>query len=155
MNYLRMKGKPENIFIRGAIPTAKISESVQKHAAKKEIGAHAIFLGQVRADELKEGIVTAIEYTAYEEMAIEKAHEIREAVFAKYPVTCMHIYHSMGQVKAGEICFFVFTSAPHRREAIDACNEIVERIKAELPVWGRELLGNDQHVWKKNACMNR
>lgn len=146
-----MKKKPKNIFIRGAIPAAKISESVQKHATQTEIGAHAIFLGQVRADELKEGTVTAIEYTAYEEMAIEKAYEIREAVFAKYPVTCMHIYHSMGQVKVGEICFFVFTSASHRREAIDACNEIVERIKAELPVWGCELLGKDKHVWKKST----
>jgi molybdopterin synthase catalytic subunit len=146
-----MKRKPKNIFIQGAIQAAKISESVQKHASQTEIGAHAIFLGQVRADEKKEGTVTAIEYTAYEEMAIEKAHEIREAVFAKYPVTCIHIYHSLGQVNAGEICFFVFTSAPHRRETIDACNEIVERIKAELPVWGRELLGKNKHVWKKNT----
>ncbi|MFW6257738.1 MAG: molybdenum cofactor biosynthesis protein MoaE, partial [Prolixibacteraceae bacterium] len=71
--------------------------------------------------------------------------------FAKFPVTCMHIYHSLGQVNVGEICLFVFTSAPHRREAIDACNEIVERIKAELPVWGRELIGKDKHVWKKNT----
>lgn len=146
-----MKREPKNIFIQGAIPAAKISESVQKHTTQTEIGAHAIFLGQVRADEKKEGTVTAIEYTAYEEMAIEKAHEIRETVFAKYPIACMHIYHSLGRVNVGEICFFVFTSGPHRREAIDACNEIVERIKAELPVWGRELLGKDKHMWKKNT----
>lgn len=144
-----MKREPKNIFIRGAIPATKISELVQKHATQTEIGAHAIFLGQVRADKQKEGTVTAIEYTAYEEMAIEKAHEIREAVFAKYPVACMHIYHSLEQVKVGEICFFVFASAPHRHEAINACNEIVERIKAELPVWGRELLENEKYVWKK------
>jgi molybdopterin synthase catalytic subunit len=146
-----MKREPKNIFIRGAIPATKIGESVQKHATQTEIGAHAIFLGQVRADAKKEGTVTAIEYSAYEEMAIEKAYEIREAVFAKYPITCMHIYHSLGRVNAGEICFFVFTSAPHRREAIDACNEIVEHIKAELPVWGRELIGKEKHVWKKNT----
>ena len=145
-----MKRKLKNIFIQGAIPVEKISESVQKHAIQTDIGAHAIFLGQVRADTKNERVVTAIEYTAYEEMALGKAYEIREAVFAKYPVTCMHIYHSLGQVDVGEICLFVFASAPHRREAIDACNEIVERIKAEVPVWGRELLGKDKHVWKKN-----
>lgn len=146
-----MERKPKNIFIQGAIPAEKITESVQKHATQTDIGAHAIFLGQVRADTKDEGVVTAIEYTAYEEMALEKVFDIREAVFAKYPVTCVHIYHSLGQVDVGEICFFVFTSAPHRREAIDVCNEIVERIKAEVPVWGRELLGNDKHVWKKNT----
>jgi len=146
-----MERKPKNIFVRGAIPAAKTSESVQKHATLSEIGAHAIFLGQVRADVKDEGVVTAIEYTAYEEMALEKAHEIREAVFAKYPLSCMHIYHSLGCVEVGEICLFVFTSSAHRREAIDACNETVERIKAELPVWGRELLGEDKHVWKKNT----
>lgn len=146
-----MKRKLKNIFTQGAIPVEKISESVQKHSIQTDIGAHAIFLGQVRADTKNEGVVTAIEYTAYEEMALEKAYEIREAVFAKYPVTCMHIYHSLGQVDVGEICLLVFASAPHRREAIDACNEIVERIKAEVPVWGRELLGKDKHVWKKNT----
>ena len=70
---------------------AKLSESLQKHATYTDIGAHAVFLGQVRADKQKEGSVTAIEYTAYEEMAIEKAHEIREAVFAKYQIGRAHV----------------------------------------------------------------
>ncbi|HMS52923.1 MAG TPA: molybdenum cofactor biosynthesis protein MoaE, partial [Chitinophagales bacterium] len=60
-------------------------------------------------------------------MAEAILHEIREAIFAKYSLTCMHIYHSLGLVLAGEILLFVFTSSKHRRDAIDACNEIVER----------------------------
>ena len=62
----------------------------------------------------------------------------------------MHIYHSLGQVKAGEISLFVFTSSIHRKPAIDACSEIVERIKAELPVWGKEILSDESYVWKEN-----
>ena len=62
----------------------------------------------------------------------------------------MHIYHSLGNVNAGEICLFVFTSAPHRKDAIDACEEIVEKIKAQIPVWGKEILEDDSVVWKKD-----
>jgi molybdopterin synthase catalytic subunit len=145
-----MERKPKNIFVEGAISPEKIANSIANHSKKTDIGGHSIFLGQVRADEKEEGTVTAIEYTAYEDMALEKAFEIREAVFAKYPLTCMHIYHSLGDVKAGEICLFVFTSSKHRKAAIDACEELVERIKKELPVWGKEIIGEGQSVWKEN-----
>ena len=41
---------PKNIFIQGAITTAFIAHSIQKHSSKTDIGAHSIFLGQVRKD---------------------------------------------------------------------------------------------------------
>jgi molybdopterin synthase catalytic subunit len=62
----------------------------------------------------------------------------------------MHIYHSLGEVKVGEICLFVFTSSKHRKAAMQACDELVERIKAELPVWGKEILDSEGHEWKVN-----
>ncbi|MBV4355599.1 molybdenum cofactor biosynthesis protein MoaE [Pinibacter aurantiacus] len=142
--------KPKDIFIEGAIPPAMIADSIGKHQTKTEIGAHSIFLGQVRKDVINEQQVAAIEYTTYKDMALEKMHEIREEIFAKYPLTCMHIYHSLGIVNAGEICLFVFTSSAHRKEAIDACEEVVNRIKAELPVWGKEIFENESYQWKQN-----
>ncbi|MGN6803009.1 MAG: molybdenum cofactor biosynthesis protein MoaE, partial [Ginsengibacter sp.] len=72
------KRKPKNIFQEGPIAPSFIGESIQKHSPKKDIGAHSIFLGQVRADEINGKIVEAIEYTTYEEMALEKMHAIRE-----------------------------------------------------------------------------
>ncbi len=143
--------KPKNIFRPGAIPAAFIGESIQQHSSKTGIGAHSIFLGQVRTDEIGDKIVAAIEYTAYEEMALEKMSGIREDIFAKYSLTCMHVYHSLGVVSAGGICLFVFTSSAHRKSAIDACNETVERIKAELPVWGKELFSDETYQWKINS----
>lgn len=135
-----MERKPKNIFLQGAISSDKIAQSIQNHSSKTNIGAHSIFLGQVRADEKGGSKVKAIEYTTYEEMALQNAFEIREAIFEKYELNCMHIYHSLGEVKTGEICLFVFTSSKHRKMAIDACEELVERIKKELPVWGKELM---------------
>lgn len=143
--------KPKNIFVEGPIASAFIGNSIAKHATNTAIGGHSIFLGQVRSDEKEGGKVVAIEYTAYEEMALQKMFEIREAIFAKYHLTCMHVYHSLGTVKKGEICLFVFTSSAHRKPAIEACNECVERIKAELPVWGKEIFDGDGYQWKVNT----
>lgn len=145
------KDKPiKNIFREGAIEPAMIADSIAKHSTKINIGGHSIFLGQVRADQIGEKTVQAIEYSSHTEMALEKMHEIREDIFQKYPLTCMHVYHSLGVVKTGEICLFVFTSSPHRKAAIDACEECVERIKAELPIWGKELLEGSDYQWKVN-----
>ncbi|MES1216372.1 MAG: molybdenum cofactor biosynthesis protein MoaE [Bacteroidota bacterium] len=142
--------KPKDIFVKGPIAASFIAESIQKHNSKTEIGGHSIFLGQVRADIIGEKKVNAIEYTSYEEMALEKMHVIREDMFAKYPLTCMHVYHSLGNIAAGEICLFVFTSSAHRKAAIDACQETVERLKAELPIWGKELFADETYKWKEN-----
>ena len=142
--------KIKNIFTQGAISPLFIMESIQKHSTKTDIGAHNIFLGQIRGDEKDGNQVTAINYTAYEEMALEKMAQIREDVFAKYPLTCLHAHHSLGLVPTGEICLFVFTSAAHRKEAIDACEELVERIKLELPIWGEEIFDNGSQTWKIN-----
>ena len=142
--------KPKNIFVQGPITSSFIAESIQKHSSKTDIGGHSIFLGQIRADKIENKEVTAIEYTTYEEMALDKMHSIREDIFAKYNLTCMHVYHSLGIVKAGEISLFVFTSSIHRKAAISACEETVERLKAELPVWGKELLSDQTYQWKEN-----
>lgn len=141
---------PKNIFHQGAISPAFVAESIAKHSTKTEIGGHSIFLGQVRADKVDGKEVIGIEYTSYEEMALTAMHQIREEIFTKYPLTCMHVHHSLGKVPAGEICLFVFTSAAHRKEAINACEELVERIKAELPIWGKELFEGEGHQWKVN-----
>ena len=142
--------KLKNIFTEGPIQPAFIADSIAKHEGKKSIGGHGIFLGQVRADEIDGKPVTAIEYTAQTEMALERMAAIREDIFAKYPLTCMHVHHSLGIVPAGGLCLFVFTSSKHRKAAMDACSECVERLKAELPIWGKEMFGDESYQWKVN-----
>lgn len=142
--------KSRNIFITGAIPASLITECVQQHQQKTDIGAHSIFLGQVRADVMEGRTVTAISYTAYEEMALEQMDIIREEIINKHQLTCMHVYHSLGEVTAGALCLLVFTSAPRRKAAMAACEETVERIKTALPIWGRELFADETSQWKEN-----
>ena len=138
----------KNSFVKGAITPEKIANSIAHHQVKTNIGAHDIFLGQVRADEIDGKEVVAITYSAYEEMANKVFHNIRESAFEKYDLTCSHIYHSIGKVKAGEICLFVFTSSKHRQMAFDACRYITEEIKKQAPVFGKELFEDETYQWK-------
>lgn len=144
--------KVKDIFVDGAIAPSFVSESIAKHATRLDIGAHEIFLGQVRADALNGRSVTAIEYSAYRDMALEQMTVIREEAFARWPeMTCLHVHHSLGHIAAGQLCFFVFASAPHRLVAREAVAWVVDRIKADLPIFGREVLSDSTHVWKRNT----
>ena len=176
-----MKHSVKDIFVEGPIDPAFIGTSIAKHATRMDIGAHEIFIGQVRADftpgltrshenaslragdpvgagadpsqaQSAGGNVSAIEFTAYREMALEHMTIIREEAFTKWPsMTCLHVHHSLGTIPAGQLCFLVFASAPHRLAAREAVAWVVDRIKAELPIFGKEILADSTHVWKRNG----
>ena len=144
------KKKKHKVFVEGAISPEAIANAIDKHSSKTNIGAHDIFLGQVRDDEIDGKIVEGIDYTTYKEMAEEKFDEIREATFEKFDLICMHIYHSLGLVKTGEISLFVFVSSGHRAEAFEACRFVVEQVKAHVPIWGKEIFEDESYSWKVN-----
>lgn len=145
-----MTKKKKSVFIDGEITPQFISNSIAKHQTKTTIGAHNIFLGQVRADIVDNKQVSSIEFSCYREMADKKLSEIREDTFAKYDLTCMHIYHSLGSVPVGGVCIFVFVSAPHRPKVYEATEYIVNRVKEEVPIFGKEVFETGEYQWKKN-----
>ena len=142
--------KMKKVFIKGAIQPEFIADSIAKHQTKHSIGAHNIFLGQVRADEINNKTVAAIDFTCYEEMANPILEEIREKAFKTFNLTCMHIYHSLGEIKAGEVCFFVFVSAKHSKEVYAATEYLVNIVKKKVPLFGKEIFEDDSHQWKVN-----
>jgi molybdopterin synthase catalytic subunit len=144
------KDKKHTVLMQGPISPQFIADSIAKHNSKTDIGAHSIFLGQVRRDLIGDKTVAAIDYSAYAEMAEKEFHRIRENAFERYALTCMHLYHSIGEVRAGEISLFVFVSSVHRKEAFVACQEIVDDIKANVPICGKEIMEDGSFVWKEN-----
>jgi len=139
----------KSCFIKGPIKPQFIAEQISKHNTKHDIGAHSIFLGQVRADEVDNKRVKGIEYSAYENMAEKEISKIRENAFAKWPLSCLHIYHSKGPVKTGEISLFIFVSAGHRTECLKAIHQIVEEIKHKVPIWKKEIMDDGSAHWIK------
>ncbi len=147
---MKVKSKKKSCFQNSPITPEFIANSISKHQSKTGIGAHQIFLGQVRADIINDKQVKAIEYTAHQEMADDIFYQIREAAFDKFDLSCMHIYHSLGMVNIGEISLFVFASSTHRKTAQKAIEYLVEEIKAKVPIFGKEIFNDNTHSWKTN-----
>ena len=147
---MKEKKSTKKVFIDGPITPDFISNSIAKHQSKTSIGAHQIFLGQVREDQIENKNVKAIQYSAYEEMAEKEFSRIREEAFEKFDLVCMHIYHSLNLVKVGEICLFVFVSSSHREAAYEGLHFIVEQIKSKVPVFGKEIFEDETYKWKEN-----
>jgi molybdopterin synthase catalytic subunit len=136
-------------LISGPISPVFVTEKLSDHQDKTNIGAHAFFLGQVREDKKEEHQTAAIEYTAYEEMVGKVITEIKDSLFAKYDdLICMHIYHSTGMVKIGEISLFVLVSSGHRKQSFAALEDCIELIKEKLPVWKKEIFNDGSHHWQ-------
>ena len=144
----KVNDMPEkSYFILGPIKPQFIAEQIEMHNTKHSIGAHSIFLGQVRADEVDNKKVTGIEYSTYEDMAEKEIAKVRENAFEKWPLSCLHIYHSNGRVKVGEISLFILVSAGHRTECLEAVQQIVEDIKHKVPIWKKEFMEDGSVRW--------
>ena len=142
-----MKDKKRSVLTQGPIKPGFITEVIRKHESKTALGAHQIFLGQVRADSVDDKHVSFIDYSAYTEMAEQEFARIREEAFEKFKLSCLHIYHSVGKVKTGQISLFVMLSASHRQNTSEACRTIVEQIKKRVPIWKQECFEDGSSRW--------
>lgn len=142
--------KTDKYFVDGPITADHIAHMIDAHSRKTGIGAHSLFLGQVRSDVDENGVTTSIEYSAYSTMAVEAISEAREYLIGKYGLTCLHVLHSLGLVPVGGISLVVMSSSPHRKAAQESVHELVELIKKTVPIWGKELKDAGSSIWKKN-----
>jgi len=103
-------------------------------------GAVSVFIGRVRDDEADGRRVTAIEYSAYEDMAEKETDEIVRTVRSAFSdVRSVIIVHSVGLVKAGETSLFIMIASGHRDQATRACRHALEMVKERLPVYKKEI----------------
>ncbi|WP_066798901.1 molybdenum cofactor biosynthesis protein MoaE [Sphingomonas soli] len=130
-------------MIRVSVDTAPIALS-QEVAALEERGAGAVatFTGVVRG----EGGVTALELEHYPGMTEAVLCDLAEAATERWGLLGVTIVHRVGRMTPGERIVFVGTAAGHRREALDACAYLIDRLKTDAPFWKREQRG-DAAAW--------
>ena len=116
-------------------------------AAGGESGAVVLFLGIVRGDAVEGRRVTAITYHAYELLAEREMRLLVLDVYERWPITNVVIRHRIGPVPVGEIALYVQVAAPHRAEAYHASQQIIERIKSEVPIWKQTHYKNGSSNW--------
>jgi molybdopterin synthase catalytic subunit len=127
-------------LVGGPITPVLISELMTLGDDDAGTGAVSVFIGKVRDDEVDGKRVTAIDYSAYEEMAVREADGIAATVRSAFSdVRSVIIVHSLGVVRAGETSLFIMISAGHRDHATRACRHTLEMVKEKLPVWKKEL----------------
>ncbi len=108
-------------------------------------GGIATFLGAVR-DHNDGRAVTRLEYEAYGSMAEAELGRILAEIADEIPGVRAAATHRVGSLAVGEVAVACAASAPHRGEAFHACRELIDRIKARLPIWKREH-GPDGPYW--------
>jgi molybdopterin synthase catalytic subunit len=106
-------------------------------AAAPADGAVCLFLGVVR-DHNEGRAVVALEYEAYEEMALPLMAEIEAELRRRWPVSDVRLVHRLGALRVGEISVAVAVASPHRAEAFAACREGIDTLKARVPIWKKE-----------------
>ena len=109
-------------------------------------GAVASFVGQVRDhDPAVAGEVVALDYSAHPDAGAVLA---RLAHAARRPgVLGLAVSHRIGRVEVGEPALVAAVATAHRALAFEVCAALVEAVKAELPVWKREILADGSHLW--------
>lgn len=135
-------------LIEGPVPASLTGAEIAGQQQKTAAGAVAVFLGQVRNDAIDGKTVSGIEYSAYDAMIDPVVTEIHEELFHDFSdLIFVKILHSNGLVKCGEVSLLVVVSSGHRKQAFAALEQCVERIKANLPVWKKELFTDGTSRW--------
>jgi molybdopterin synthase catalytic subunit len=134
----------------GALEPQRLIDEVRKD----ESGAVALFSGIVRNNNLGRRVLY-LEYDAYPEMAERVMREIAEEIQGRWPdVVDIAVQHRTGRLEIGETSLLVAVSAPHRKEAFEACHALVDRFKEVVPIWKKEVWEGGEE-WIEGAAVRR
>ncbi len=131
---------------RVAISSAPLSlDAVMDLVRHPGAGAITLFLGTVR-DHNEGRDVSALEYSAYESMALAEMARIVDEIEGEMPVVRLAAHHRVGELDVGDAAVVCAASSPHRDEAFVAGRMLIDRIKERVPIWKREK-GPDGSYW--------
>jgi molybdopterin synthase catalytic subunit len=164
----------EPLFSHEPLTAAALAEVHDRWAARPEIGGVVSFVGQVRADAHEGGRVTAIEFTAHEQMAQAAVRELADELAAEFGgdpsgaadsagdagaadsarhadagSPAIFVRHRLGRVAVGEYPVIIVVGAPHRQVAYEVSRRVIDGIKERAPIFGKELLDAGGHLWKQ------
>ena len=94
--------------------------------------------------------VERLEYEAYAEMAEERMAAIAAEALERHGLCAAAVEHRVGDVPLSEPSVIVAVSAPHRGEAFAGAREIIDRVKAEAPIWKKEIEGGEER-WVRGS----
>ena len=125
-----------------AIDYHSLTESVRS----TQSGAVVLFLGSVR--ELTGSRRTlSLDYEAYAAMAEAKLSELESSARSRWPIDRLGIIHRLGHLEPGEISVAVAVSCPHRQQAFEAGQFLIDALKVSVPIWKQENWSDGTAEW--------
>jgi molybdopterin synthase catalytic subunit len=119
-----------------------LTESVRS----PQSGAVVLFLGTVR-EMTGSRRTLALDYEAYPEMASAKLAELESIATSRWPINRVAIAHRLGHLELGEISVAVAVSCPHRLQAFEAGQFLIDQLKVSVPIWKQENWDDGSKEW--------
>ena len=115
-------------------------EFIKIHSKKN--GAYSFFLGTVRRD--RNDNINGIYLECYEELAYSQLNQIKEDSIRKWNLSDCIIIHRIGELNISEKIVLVIAAAPHRHDCIEACEYIIDTLKANVALWKFHIKGKEK-----------
>ena len=120
-------------------------DEVRAAVADPAAGGIALFAGAVRDTDHERG-VTGLSYSAHPS-ATGELRRVAEVIAEKYPVIGIAAVHRLGDLAIGDLAVVLAVSCPHRAEAFDACRDLIDILKASVPIWKHQRFGDGTAEW--------
>lgn len=114
------------------------------YLVKPQYGAQAYFVGTVRSPNQGKD-VEFIEYEGYDALARKVMQGAADTARERHGELRVYIQHRVGRLLPGEASILIGVASPHRRAALEACDDIIEYLKVHVPVWKHEGDEDGQH----------
>jgi molybdopterin synthase catalytic subunit len=124
-------------------------DEVRAAAADPAAGAVVVFAGAVRDHDRGRG-VTALSYSAHPSATAELGR-VAEKVAASYPVVAIAVLHRTGDLQVGDLAVVAAVSAAHRGTAFEACEALIDDLKATVPIWKNQFFTGGDSEWVDSA----
>lgn len=132
----RMKNAVDKLLYEVITNPINVQKVIDK-VVRREAGAVTTFIGTVR--EITKGKRTLyLEYHVYLSMAVKTLEKIGTEIKEKWPEAKTAITHRIGKLDISDIAVVIAVSTPHRKDAYDANEYAIERIKQIVPIWKKE-----------------
>jgi molybdopterin synthase catalytic subunit len=120
-------------------------EEVRAAVSDPGAGAIALFAGTVRDTDGGQGVVRLC-YSAHPSAAAE-IRRVAEKVAAEFGVLALAAVHRVGDLDIGDLAVVVAVSCPHRGEAFEACRQLIDTLKREVPIWKHQRFADGSSEW--------
>jgi molybdopterin synthase catalytic subunit len=128
-------------------PSALDSTGLLQRLDKDRCGSVVSFLGITRGEDDGQEVLR-LEFDAWADQLPSVLHRLAEEAISEFGVHAIAMSHRTGTVLPGEDIVCIHVASPHRKEGFEACAWLIDALKAQAPVWKKEVRADGAH-WKE------